>query len=393
MDKKKKLLFVPADVIRNEVSRSFYFARFLAEHYDLYFISRLDPQNAYFENKKVSKLYTLQCFMMNLLSSVRITKHPKWNYQVIKAPFLSHMVTHRILGLVTALKMSRSFNKMILERVVKRIEPDVIFYADGFDLYPALPGRLNISDMQDDFDKGNFRDNHYNTQYVKEQLQHTICNFVVSRKAAENLSVFYGASFTYMPNGVELDVMQKKNQAAIDSILKKHKLQNKFIVTYIGADAWYDVKLIREVFDLTKMADPDIHFLIVGNLPVLEADNATFAGPVSKDESYHYYWLSDAGILLKDSNGSNFLYNSIPLKIIQYGIANKWFVSPPIHWMEEENFGNVHMIKDYTARNITDKLVALKKAHQPEFDQAWLGYDWKELSGKIHAQINSSLKL
>ncbi|WP_127128446.1 hypothetical protein [Pseudoflavitalea rhizosphaerae] len=389
MSPKKKLLFIPADVISNEVSRSFFFAKYLSEQYDLYFLSRFDPQNAYFEKKKRSKLFTLTCFFKSVFTSTQYDKHQKWGYTVVKIPFMSHMVIHRFIGMVRALKMSRSFNRRSLEKIVSKVKPDVIFHADGFDYYPALPHQFTVSDMQDDFDKGNFRDNQYNTEYVRSQLAASKLNFVVSKKAAANLGEVYAQPFVYQPNGVETDIMLDKNETAIAGIRKKYGLEGKFIVSYIGADAWYDKELIRKVSELAKKADPDIHFLIVGNLPPIEADNITMTGPVSKDDSYHYYWVSDAGILFKDSNGSNFLYNSIPLKIIQYGIVNKWFLSPPIAWLEQENFGNVTILKDFSAENIVEKILAAKKNGQPAFDQQWNNYSWNRIVNDIHHRIAS----
>ena len=390
MSNRKKLLFIPADVIRNEVSRSFYFARYLSEHYDLYFLSRLDPQSAYFEQKKRSKLFTLTCFVKSIFTNTSYSKHDKWNFTVVKVPFMSHMVIHRLLGMVPALKLSRRFNQHYLKKVAKKTGAEIVFHADGFDMYPALEKSISVSDIQDDFDKGNFRDSDYNRLYVKNQLQKADKNFVVSRRAAQGLSKTYSCDFVYMPNGVEINAMRKIEERKLTELRSKLNLNGKFVVSYIGADAWYDHALIKKVFSLAYEKDPSIHFLIVGNLPVIESPNASFAGPVSKDDSYYYYWLSDAGILLKDSKGSNFLYNSIPLKIIQYGVINKWFVSPPIAWLEEENFSNVSLLNDFTAEKIVDKLIELKSKKEPEFDNSWLQYDWEQITVKVRQEIESS---
>lgn len=390
MPAKKKLLFIPADVIRNEVSRSFYIARFLSEEYDLYFLSRLDPQNAYFENKKKSKLFTLKCFLKSIFCKTQYYKHAAWKYNIVRVPFMSHMVIHRFIGMVNALKLSRWFNGIFLKRIASKVKPDIIFHADGFDLYPALEGYLYMSDIQDDFDKGNFRDNSYNRAYTRKHLASSFANFVVSNVAAKNLEQLYGVPFTYLPNGVELEAMKSVRQSDVVKWRDNLHLNGKYVVSYIGADAWYEKALIESLFEAAWHADKSIIFLIVGNLPKYSFPNVVYAGPVSKEDSYFYYWLSDCGILLKDSKGSNFLYNSIPLKIIQYGAINKWFISPPIAWLEEERFKNVCILREFSAGNIVNKIIELKHTAVSEDEGRWLEYDWKGLVDKIVIKLEAN---
>lgn len=389
---KKRILFIPADVIKSEVSRSFYFARFFAEENELFFLSRLDPQNAYFEKRKVSKFYTLKCFLYSLITSTRFLRHPKWGYEVIEVPFMSHMVIHRFLGMVKALKLARWFNKIQLERIAKKVKPDFIFYAEGFDLYPCIDGYDCVSDIQDDFDPGNFRDNTYNLEYTSRNILKSKINFVVSRQAAKKFTSLYGGSFEYIPNGVESKVMLGADKSLVKSLRSQLGLDEKFIITYIGADAWYNKDFTVQLAKLSKELDSSLHFLIVGNLSPFKAENVTFVGPVDKEKSILYYWLSDIGILLKDSKGSNFLRNSVPLKIVQYGIIGKQFLSPPIVWLEEEGFNNVRVVKDFFPENIVSNIIALKKDNYNSFDPKWKEYDWntivKTVMKKIHEKLD-----
>ena len=389
MAAKKKIIFIPADVIMNEVSRSFFFAKYLSEYYDVYFISRKDPQNAYFQDKKPSKFYTLSCFIGSIFTTTKYSKHKRWNYTVVEIPFMSHMIIYRIIGFENALRMCRRFNRYFLNKVAKKLEPDIIFHADGFDLYPTLSEYLNVSDIQDDFDKGNFRDNGYNISYASEQLKISKINFVVSKKAALNLGHTYGSEFNYVPNGVEIDALCNVDFSKVSDVKSSYSLKNKFVISYIGADAWYDKALLKEISKLALEVDPSIHFLIVGNLERFNAPNVSFTGPVSKEESYNYYHSSDVGILFKDSKGSNFLYNSIPLKIIQYGAINKWFVSPPIAWLEEENFNNVKILNEFSARAIIQQILELKSS-KPEIDNSWTSYDWKHIVQGVYEKIEGN---
>ncbi|MBX3242559.1 MAG: glycosyltransferase family 4 protein [Chitinophagaceae bacterium] len=388
--KKKRLLFIPADVIRNEVSRSFYFTKGLADHFDVYFLSRFDPQSAFFENKKRSKLYTLQCFVRSIFSRFNIEKHQKWDYQVVTVPFMSHMVIYRFIGMVGALKLSRRFNKAVLRYINRKLRPDIIFYSEGFDLYPRLQNVVCVSDIQDDFDQDNFRNNSYNIAYLRRQLAGSQINFVVSRAAASKLGEIYNCKFVFIPNGAEVTAMRAVEESVVAKMIDEMGLKGKFLISYIGADAWYDMGLCREVFRQLWERDPSIHFLMVGNLPFIQSENVTYTGPVSKESSYFYYRMSDMGILLKDSKGSNFLYNSIPLKIIQYGVVGRWFVSPPIAWLEENRFKNVFLVDDFTPENLVDKILEIKANSSNRcFDDRWNEYDWQQINDRVLEVLSS----
>lgn len=390
ISKKKRLLFIPADVIRNEVSRSFYFAKGLSEHFDVYFLSRFDPQSAFFENRKRSKLYTLQCFLKSVFSRFSVKKHQKWSYQVVTAPFMSHMVLHRFIGMVAALKFSRRFNKTVLKYINRKLKPDIIFYSEGFDLYPRLQHVLCASDIQDDFDQGNFRSNSYNIAYLQRQLAGSQVNFVVSEAAARKLGEMYNCKFVFIPNGAEVEAMRAVEESLITKMVDEMGLRGKFLISYIGADAWYDKDLCREVFRQLWERDPSIHFLMVGNLSHIQSENVTYTGPVSKESSYFYYRMSDMGILLKDSQGSNFLYNSIPLKIVQYGVVGRWFVSPPIAWLEENRFENVILLEDFSPGKIVEKILEIKANGSNRcFDDRWNEYDWRQINHRILKVLSS----
>lgn len=389
--RKKKILFVPADVIKSEVSRSFYFARFFAEQNELFFLSRLDPQNAYFEKQKISKFYTFKCFLFSLVTSTRFSKHPKWAYTIIEVPFMSHMVIHRLLGMVKALKLARWFNKFQLQKIAKKIKPDFIFYAEGFDLYPCLDGYQCFSDIQDDFDPGNFRDNSYNLHYTSMNILRSKMNFVVSKQAARNLGSMYGSDFIYIPNGVESKVMLGVDQSLVDSLKIQLGLEGKFIISYIGADAWYNKNFLIKLAKLANELDRSLHFVIVGNLSPFPSKNVTFIGPVDKEKSILYYWLSNIGVLLKDSKGSNFLRNSVPLKIVQYGIISKQFISPPIVWLEEERFKNVTIINDYTPEVVLSHIIQIKDKSENGYDSKWEEYDWQVIVSSVMKHIEAKL--
>ena len=62
MDKKLKVLFIPADGIEVDFSRSYFFAKGLSKHSDLYYVTWKDFRSVQWLGGELSKLNTLRCF-------------------------------------------------------------------------------------------------------------------------------------------------------------------------------------------------------------------------------------------------------------------------------------------------------------------------------------------
>ncbi|MFT3748925.1 MAG: hypothetical protein QM768_11435 [Agriterribacter sp.] len=386
----EKLLFIPSDSIRNEMSRSYYFARYLSEYYQVFQLRWHDTQSLSFENKKKSKLNTLIYWFKALSTSVRFQNHPTDRHCWIWIPYMSHMVIYRFIGFTLGTKLSRKFNKIILSKVIKKIKPDIIFYADGFDKFPYVDtSALVISDVQDDIDETNFSYTSYHKEYGRRQFNLTIKNYIVSRAAGERLGKYYQAEFNYLPNGADFKSMQNIDLGKLTELKESLDLADKYVITFIGGDVWFDAALAEDLFNLANNDINNIHFVIVGNVPVTKKlPNVTFIGAVSNKDSYYYYHLSNMGILLKSSENSPFLYNSMPLKIVQYSCVNKIFISPPVAWLEEERYTNVLIVENFSAGNLWSAIKYLKE-NEPPIDNRWKDYDWKKIVERIHSDLKN----
>ena len=385
---KKKLLLIPADGIRNEISRSFFFAKYLSEKFDLYFLDKIDPQNAAFEKVRVNKFYTLKCFLQSAFRKISVQPHSKYPYRLVTSPFLTNMVMYRFIGMTPALKIARTFNKYFLKKVCKRIKPDIIFYADGCDFYPVMDGHNCFIDIQDDFDETDFKNLSYNKSYVSRNMNLSIKRFVVSKAAGKRMEQLFHKEFIYLPNGAEIAELMQVEEHEIEAAREKYALKGKTVLSYIGAEAWVDRNFTVNLLQEALRINSNLHFVIVGNLPSLkdiDLPNTTIVGPVSKAESYKFYHLSDYGIMLKDSKNSNFLINSIPLKLIQYGVLQKKMIVPYINWLDEENFSNVIILHEFTPENIIN---SASNSHKAEKEKQWLNYDWKNIVDKLASQLN-----
>ncbi len=391
--KKKTLLFLPADAILNEISRSFYIAKGLSEEYNLYFLSWYDPQNRDFSLIRNKKLYTLKTFIKSIFTKINIYKHPKYNYHIVKAPKMSIMIIYRFLGVVNALKLSRFFNGFVLKKIIKKISPQILFYADGFDFFPIVDDtKIIIADIQDDFSTGNFRDNKYQQKYGSVCFNKSKKNYIVTEAAADKLSKHYNASFEFLPNGADFKGLKSINKTHNIKLKNSLKLTNKIIVSYIGGRAWVDIDFATELFRLSLEKIPNVHFIIIGNLDIINSPNVSYLGSQTNEETYKYYNLSDIGILLKNSKNSPFLENSMPLKIIQYSALNKTVITPKIRWIQKYKFLNIQLIEDYSPENVVNKLkeIVLKKQYEIT-EEKWNTYDWQQITKKIIFDLKNLL--
>lgn len=390
---KKKVLVIPSDSIDNEVSRSFYFAKHLSDDYEVYLLKWKDIQSVFFKEEKPSKLTTLRYWLASIFTSIRIEKHPKYSYSWIHLPYMSYMVIYRFIGVARARKLAAKFNQISLNKVLARIQPDAIFAADGFERFQAVEGYPIMADIQDDFDEasGKYPPNHL--EYLKKCFRFSQKSFAVTNKVAKRLGKIYEADIEYLPNGADLTGLRGISKESIEDWRKKLNLAGKTVISYIGADAWYDTTLAESIYELAEKQHPHLHFVLVGNLqkPKKNYSNVTFTGGVDSQTAYIFYHLSDMGLFFKDSKGSDFLLNSMPLKIIQYASLNRPTILPPIAWLLEEEFSNIATIENYTAENILAKIQEIQANPLP-YDVRWEEYEWDKVVVKIKHALVKILK-
>jgi len=392
MPEKQNLLIIPADSIMNGVSRSHYFCNGLMKDFTVYRLVWDDPQNSDFEDLRGNKFYTLKCFLSSIFTQINISQNEDGLW-IVKAPRISLLVIHRIMGVVNALKFARFFNEIVLKKLIKTIEPSAVFYADGCDLYPIVSGQhINITDIQDDFGDDNFRANDYQKVYGNLNYNLSSKNYIVSRSAAKKLGHYYSAEFEYLPNGADFKGLKNLNQDKLDSYRKKYYQEDCLNISYIGGRAWYDNEFANIVFNMAHTKYKNMHFLIIGNHFEIDLPNVTFLGPLSNEETYYFYNLCDVGIMLKDSSNSEFLENSVPLKIVQYSALNKYFISPKINWLSEEQFSNIKLINPHSPSNLLEELNDFYiNGKVVVSDTKWKRYDWDFIIGQVSQSLQSEI--
>jgi hypothetical protein len=383
MKDKPKLVFIPADCISVQMSRSYYLGKYLSNYFDLTWLKWNDPRSIeWCENGETRWYKRLFIWIENLFAGDKLENGKQYN--IFYIPFLSNAFIRFILGNVAALKLSRSFNKKTLRRVIKQIEPDLILYADGFYFFPIIEdsNAIIFSDLQDDFDFNSFTKNvkEYEINYFNCCFNLSKKNYIVTESAAINIKKFINTEFSFLPNGAEFKELRNVSMDKLVQYNKRLQLENKIVISFIGGEVWFDKFFVKEL--VTKSIDliPNAIFILIGNHPIIESKNVINVGVIPPEETYIYYNLSHIGILPKNTAGNPFLYNAMPLKIIQYSSLGKPFICTFIKWVEENKFSNVFCC-DFSVESWIQKIISI--GTNKFSDSKWEEYDWEFQCKKI----------
>ena len=127
----------------------------------------------------------------------------------------------------------------------------------------------------------------------------------------------------------------------------------------------------------------------------IDLPNIINIGMVPASESYIYYNITDLALLLKDSAGSSFLYNSVPLKNIQYGAVKKPVISFPIEWLEKEKFTNTTILNDSDIDKWIDTIQNVRRNFKWSNNDTkeWENYSWDLICETMLNEITLKLSL
>jgi hypothetical protein len=389
-----KILYIPADNISANFSRSYYIAKNLSTHCDLYRIVWKDNRTAFWEGKSNSPLNGMKCFIGSLFQKKRISKSNDFGYEVYDSVFISAFIG-RIIGRYKALEWMREHNKKTLKKLCVKIKPDVIFHADGYYFFPALNSDIpEFSDLQDDIHWENIpkKDLKSARDYYSNQFKVSKENFIVSESARNSILEYIDTDFTPISNGADFDTISNITPKQINEFHKKFNIpKNKKIASYIGGFHKFDSEFTKKLTTQAAVEIPELVFVLAGNLPEYQANNVFFTGVISNSEANVLYAASDIGLTLKNTLNNEFIYHSVPLKFIQYGAAQKFILSFPIKWSVDLDFENITHIE---SENIDKWIMAIKailsdRIWNEALTLRWCDYDWKNIGAIIFNHILS----
>lgn len=399
MNKDLKILFIPADNIEANISRSYYIAKGLAEYAEVYFVTWKDYRTVQWLGGKLSKLNTFKCFITSLFVRFKLYENKEDGFTRVKCSVFVDALIGRIIGKVNAKKMMRKHNAKTLTKLITKLNPDVLFYADASYFFPALKktNLLQICDVQDDIDWEKLPEviRTYEKNYKSNQLKKYNIHYIVSDSAKDSFTNQLGFfDFKVIYNGADFTELEKNYSSEIALIKEKYHLQKKYIITHIGSATWVNPVFTRKLFKEIYEFDQSIVLLLVGSMAKVDLPNVINIGMVPASESYIYYNISDLGLLLKNSIGSDFLYNAVPLKNIQYAAAKKPVISFPIQWLEKEKFNNTSIIKNEDVNEWVKEIQRVRVEFKwSEIDTTqWSEYNWDKICRTMFDEINSNIK-
>lgn len=398
MSDKLKILFIPADNIKANISRSYFFAKGLSKYTDLYFITWEDYRSKQWLGGKITKLNTLKCFLKSVLANQKIIQKNDENFKRIICSVFIDALVGRLIGKVKAKKIMRKHNLQTLKKIINTIKPDVVFYSDASYFFPTIDNEniIKVCDIQDDLDwnKLSIGVQNYEKSYRKLHYNNYDLQYIVSENAKKNVTKNFGnIPFKVVYNGAEFKELQQDYSIQINELKKKLKIEDKFIITHIGSATWVDPIFTKKLFQEIYEKDKSIVLVLVGSMDYIDLPNIINIGMVSSSESYIYYNLTDLALLLKDSKNSNFLYNSVPLKNIQYGAVKKPVISFPIEWLEQSNFKNTKIIDSEDTTKWIKEILSIRENFKwsDTDEKQWENYNWDYICSEMHSNIKSKV--
>ncbi len=355
-----------------------------------------DNRSAFWSGKKVSNLNSAKCFFKSLVQKNRIIRSSDFGFEVYTSVFISAFIG-RLVGKYKALRWMRNHNKKSLNKLVKQINPDIIFHADGYYFFPALNKNIpEYADLQDDINWSNIPAKNLKDvrQYYTNQFNSSKLNFIVSESAKNSITKYIKSEFIPISNGADFDAITNISQQTKNAFKKQNNIPiNKKIVSYIGGAHKFDKAFTKQLIKKAEKDLPNTVFVLAGNLPVIESPNAIFTGIISNDEANILYSISDIGLTLKNTLGNDFIYNSVPLKFIQYAAAKKPVISFPIKWSVDNAFPTIIHINNENANNwiVEIKKVSSNFKWKEDYNLVWEQYDWKNIAATIYNKIEIAL--
>lgn len=388
---KKKLLFIPADNISLKISRSYYLAKGLGDHFDVYFVTWYDPQDNNWSGK-ASRFTAVSAFYKSLFRSYRVRYSAEDNFYTVQCPVFLVAFVHKLIGLVTARRVSRVLNGAVLKYLVGKLRPDVVFFADGFFVFPHVDtAARTYADLQDDYDEERKDVLTFDQKYIASDYRRTVSNYTITPAAVKRLQGWYGSKFNFLPNGADFDTIRGVPEALIAQTRQRYGLTDSYVLSYIGSYAKFDEAFVIRLAQKLAAEMPDVKLVLVGKLPEVKLPNVVNIGPLPPERAALFFRLSDAGIILNDTSQSKFLNNSLPLKIIQYAAARKPVLTFPLSWIDESDFANVKVIQ---GEDLDRWVAAIRDVQRfrwnDQMEEVWRTYDWKEITRKLAEEIQSS---
>lgn len=399
-NKKKSILFISPESIQFGISRASWIACGLSKYYKVYYIrwSHLDQfmlkRGTGKSSFPVRFIFSAFRFFDSLCSRITYKQDTQFSRGVVltRVPVMLKGALSHFVGESMAFKISRKFNYWSFKRLLKRHRFSAIFHGDDFRLSPILSKSIpSFVDLQDDFGEDEFRHRpqSFEKKYFTDNSKLCKHRFTINSSTANHMKNYTGLDFEVIPNGVDFSRYDRLNSQKAMRLRESMGLTNKIIVSFVGSSAHFNEIFVQELALKAKESSPEIHFVLVGNLPKINLGNVSNVGFVDPNVVHLYYLLSDIGFMPKEAE-SSFVSNCHPLKVIQFSAAKKPVILPHLSSFDDSH-KNLFKV-DFDVDLWLKKILELKNfMWDDQLDTLWMPYSWEKIAEKLHARISSSI--
>lgn len=384
-----RILIIPHQPNRNVKVRSLELARHLATQpqYEVYVLawrirSRIHP----------NWLSKLAFKVQESLESSTISKkiHLEDGIRWVSVPHL-----------LAPTPICQNFNHKQLQQFIKKHKIEALISANAYHF--PMPNRkpmLRIYDVVDDHISRDSNPNWRHTRaFTLGELQKTKHILAVSHALQAELTALGYPSSTLLPNGVDLASFEpSKSMQAVAAIQQRYGLNNRFTVGYIGNHgSWAGLELLLAAFEKLQAQIPESRLLIVGPVEDLhryqiekpERPGVIFTGAVPPNEIAAYFQALNLGVLT--STPSPFRDKAMPLKILEYGAAQKPVFATPLQELQTLQFPHVRLLE--ADADVWGNALIQEALHPTLWNPVWTEtiaqYDWTQVWSPLDAILKA----
>lgn len=348
----KNILIIPHSPSLNVKVRSLEFAKCLANEYNIYYLT----WNPYYpiSFKKIS-LETKDFFR-------KINVCRKDNIYFTKISIL-----HRPLNFMLR------YNEFQIKRFLIRYHIDIVINANAyFFKIPKIKNILYIYDLVD-YHLGSCieKTKVYMENFIKDEINKADKIIVPSYSLQTIIKKEYKKESIVIPTGINLETFKNISKEVIDKIITKYNLRNKFVIGYIGFHSnWSGLEFLINCFQKIKTKET-VLFIVgegseVDKLKNKMIDGIIFTGQISPSIIQNYFQVIDIGVLPFVKN--TFTDYALPIKIIEYGAAEKITIANKLLELQKINFPYVLFAEE---NNVLSWIEQIRKAKECKWNSEW----------------------
>lgn len=375
----KNVLIIPHSSAKNIVIRSHEIAKSLNEKHQVYYLKWYRRENDALKGKVLE-------ILKNAFQSLKLDVEKNTKLHVIKARKIYYP---QFLALAA--------NKNVIGKIIRKYQIDIVINA-SFYFYPMLKNgkAIYIYDLVDDHIRGhagNFSSSMSARVKAFSENELTKADYVltVTNSLGSYIEKNYGISPIWVPNGADIQKFQSVSNKHIKEFRVEYELQDKYVIGYFGnlRDAYTGLEFLLSFFRLAQSKYGHVSLLLAGPMTEKQKGQASntegviYLGHLAPSKMPLLFRSIDLGVL--PFSITPFTDNALPIKIIEYGAAQKQVISTDLAGVREAELSYVHFAErdEEEWLKIFAKVMGLSWSDKNAADIK--RYDWQNLTEEIES--------